>query len=35
MQANTTFSNEEIMEFLNLDKKTFKQYIKEIKEDQK
>jgi len=35
MQANTTLSNEEIMEFLNLDKKTFKQYIKEIKEEKK
>jgi len=33
MQANTTFSDEEIMEFLNLDKKTFKQYVKEIKEE--
>ena len=34
MQANTPFSDEEIMEFLNLDKKTFKQYLKEIKEEQ-
>ena len=33
MQANTTLSNEEIMEFLNLDKKTFKQYLQEIKEE--
>lgn len=32
MQANSKLSNEEIMEFLNLDKKTFEAYLKEMKE---
>ena len=35
MQSNSKLSNEEIMEFLNLDKKTFKAYLKEIIEEQK
>ena len=32
MKATNRFSDKEIMDFLNLDKETFKQYIQEIAE---
>ena len=35
MQAKNKLSNEEIMEFLNLKKETFEQFLKEIEQSKK